>query len=451
MGVRMSNTILPIVEASLPAVSGVFTRTQQGRLLRELYDEAVRAAHPAEILRPFLPMPPRGRIFILATGKSAAIMSAVAEDYYLNCEKVEPARLCGVATTRHGHTVPTRFIEVIEAGHPIPDEGSIRGAAKTLAYADEAGDEDLVLALISGGGSATWVAPTEGITLAQKQQLNRSLLRSGAPISEVNIVRKHLSRIKGGRLTRRAFPAKVVTLAISDVPYDDPAMIASGPTVADASTLEQAQEIVERYRLEIGDEIRSALRDRCNESIKPNDQAFKETHFDIIAKPNDAVCAAAAAAQQAGYEVVNLGANVEGEARSVAAAHAQLVMKAKTSRKRTAIVSGGELTVVLRGNGRGGPNQEYALALMAALRDVKDVAILAADTDGSDGGAGLPTDPAGALVDDSIFTAMRKLDLDPISYLDRNDSTAFFEQTGGLLLTGPTLTNVNDIRVILVN
>lgn len=447
----MPDTICSVAEAGSSNVSDAPVMTEQGRVLRKLFDAAVRAAHPAEILRRYLPPPPRGRIFILATGKSAAIMSAVAEEYYLVNAGLDPARLCGVATTRHGHKVPTRIIEVIEAGHPIPDEGSIRGAEKALALADEAGDEDLILALISGGGSATWVAPADSVTLAQKQQLNRSLLRSGVPISEINVVRKHLSRIKGGRLTKRAYPAKVVTLAISDVPHDDPAMIASGPTVADASTLQQAREIIERYRLEIGDELRSALREPSNESIKPDDLVFKDPHFDIIARPSDAVGAVATAAQQAGYEVIDLGANVEGEARSVAMTHARLAVDAKAHGRRVAIISGGELTVVLRGNGRGGPNQEYALALMAALQEVKGVAILAADTDGSDGGAGLPTDPAGALVDSLTFAAMRKLNLDPISYLDRNDSTSFFEQLGALLLTGPTLTNVNDIRVVLVD
>jgi hydroxypyruvate reductase len=425
--------------------------TEKRALLRTIFDAAVGAAHPDKMLRRYLPGPPRGRVFIVAAGKAAAAMAAAAERHYIDDAGLPPERISGVATTRHGHAVPCRRVEVIEAGHPVPDEASIRGAEKALALAAEAGPDDLVLALISGGGSANWIAPAEGISYAQKQQVNKSLLRSGAPISEMNTVRKHLSRIKGGRLARAAYPAQLVTLAISDVPHDDPAVIASGPTVPDPSTLQNARDIVERYKLQVDDAVRAALADPRNESVKPDDKVFARARFDIVAKPSDSLEAAVRVAAQAGYEVIDLGADLEGEARKVAADHAKLALDAHAKGKRTAIISGGELTVVVRGNGRGGPNQEYVLSAAAALASTKGISILAADTDGADGGGGSPTDPAGAIADETTFAKMRDMKLDPIAYLDNNDATTFFEKTGDLVLTGPTLTNVNDVRVILVD
>jgi hydroxypyruvate reductase len=425
--------------------------TDKRALLRTIFDAAVSAAHPDKMLRRHLPGPPRGRVFIVAAGKAAAAMAAAAERHYIDDAGLAPERISGVATTRHGHAVPCRRVEVIEAGHPVPDEASIRGAEKALALAAEAGADDLVLALISGGGSANWIAPAEGISYAQKQQVNKSLLRSGAPISEMNTVRKHLSRIKGGRLARAAFPAQLVTLAISDVPHDDPAVIASGPTVPDPSTLQNARDIVERYKLQVDDAVRVALADPHNESIKPDDKVFARARFDIVAKPRDSLDAALRIAAQAGYETIDLGADLEGEARKVAAEHAKLALDAHAKGKRTAIISGGELTVIVRGDGRGGPNQEYVLAATAALAGTKGISILAADTDGADGGGGSPSDPAGAMADETTFAKMRDMKLDPIAYLDNNDATTFFEKTGDLVLTGPTLTNVNDVRVILVD
>lgn len=425
--------------------------TDKRALLRTIFDAAVSAAHPDKMLRRYLPGPPRGRVFIVAAGKAAAAMAAAAERHYIDDAGLAPERISGVATTRHGHAVPCRRVEVIEAGHPVPDEASIRGAEKALALAAEAGADDLVLALISGGGSANWIAPAEGISYAQKQQVNKSLLRSGAPISEMNTVRKHLSRIKGGRLARAAFPAQLVTLAISDVPHDDPAVIASGPTVPDPSTLQNARDIVERYKLQVDDAVRVALADPHNESIKPDDKVFARARFDIVAKPRDSLDAALRIAAQAGYETIDLGADLEGEARKVAAEHAKLALDAHAKGKRTAIISGGELTVIVRGDGRGGPNQEYVLAATAALAGTKGISILAADTDGADGGGGSPSDPAGAMADETTFAKMRDMKLDPIAYLDNNDATTFFEKTGDLVLTGPTLTNVNDVRVILVD
>jgi hydroxypyruvate reductase len=379
-------------------------------------------------------------------------MAAAAERHYLDTLGLEPSRLTGIATTRHGHGVPTRRIRVIEAGHPVPDEAGLKAADETLRLAAEATAGDLLLVLLSGGGSANWIAPADGVSFAQKQQVNRALLRSGAPIGEMNIVRKHLSRIKGGRLARAgARAAEIVTLAISDVPHDDPSAIASGPTVPDPSTLADARALVVKYNLTVDDAVRRALEDPANESCKPGDAAFARAQFEMIAKPKASLDAAIKVAKNAGYEIIDLGADLEGEARDVAADHARLALKARSEGKRIAILSGGELTVTVRGNGRGGPNQEYALALADILKDTSGIVALAADTDGADGGAGSATDPAGAVIDQSTFAKMKSLGLDPAAYLANNDATAFFSATGDLLLTGPTLTNVNDVRVILVD
>jgi hydroxypyruvate reductase len=308
-----------------------------------------------------------------------------------------------------------------------------------------------LLVLLSGGGSANWIAPVDGITFAQKQQVTRALLRSGAPIGEINTVRNHLSRIKGGRLARAGRLAEIVTLAISDVPRDDPSAIASGPTVPDPTTLADARAIIAKYGLKLDDAIGRALEDPGNESCKPGDASFARAHFELIARPKASLQAAIRIARDAGYEIVDLGADLEGEARDVAAEHARLALQACAAGKRVAILSGGELTVTVRGNGRGGPNQEYALALAALLKDTPDISALAGDTDGADGGAGSAADPAGAMIDRTTFAKMKSLSLDPKAYLDNNDASAFFAATGDLLLTGPTLTNVNDIRVILVD
>lgn len=420
-------------------------------LLRTIFDAAVAAAHPAGILKHHLPPPPQGRIICLAAGKAAAAMAAAAEAHYLDTLTLDPSRLGGLATTRHGHGVPTRLIAVVEAGHPVPDEAGLQAADDSLTLADTAGADDLLLVLLSGGGSANWIAPVGGISFAQKQQVTRALLRSGAAIGEINIVRKHLSRIKGGRLARAGRRAEIVTLAISDVPHDDPAVIASGPTVPDTSTLADARAIIAKYRLGIDDAVRDALDDPGNESCKPGDAAFARARFALIARPRDSLAAATKAAAQAGYAILDLGADLEGEARIVAAAHARIALQARAAGKRIAILSGGELTVTVRGNGRGGPNQEYALALADALKDTAGIAALAGDTDGADGGGGSATDPAGAIIDAATFATMRARRLAPRGFLDNNDATTFFEATGDLLLTGPTLTNVNDIRVILVD
>jgi glycerate 2-kinase len=424
--------------------------TDRRPLLRAIFDAAVAAAHPDVVLAAHLRPVPKGRIICLAAGKAAAAMAAAAERHYLDALELDPARLSGIATTRHGHGVPTRRIRVIEAGHPVPDEAGLKGADDSLRLAAEAGADDLLLVLLSGGGSANWIAPADGISFAQKQQVTRALLRSGAPIGEINTVRKHLSRIKGGRLARAGQRAEIVTLAISDVPRDDPSAIASGPTVPDPTTLADARALIAKYDLKVDDAVRRALDDARNESCKPGDAAFARAHFELIARPKASLAAAVKLAKDAGYAIVDLGADLEGEARDVAADHARLALKARGEGKRVAILSGGELTVTVRGQGRGGPNQEYALALANLLKDTPRVSALAGDTDGADGGAGSASDPAGAVIDQTTFAKMKSLGLDAATYLDNNDATAFFAATGDLLHTGPTLTNVNDVRVILV-
>jgi hydroxypyruvate reductase len=425
--------------------------TDRRPLLRAIFDAAVAAAHPDVVLAAHLRPVPKGKVICLAAGKGAAAMAAAAERHYLDALELDPTRLSGLATTRHGHGVPTRRIKVIEAGHPVPDEAGLKGAEQSLQLARSADADDLLLVLLSGGGSANWIAPVEGVSFAQKQQVTRALLRSGAPIGEINTVRKHLSRIKGGRLARAGQRGEIVTLAISDVPRDDPSAIASGPTVPDPTTLTDARAIVAKYGLDVGDAVRRALDDAANESCKPGDSAFARAQFELIARPRASLDAAVKVAANAGYAIVDLGADLEGEARDVAADHARLALKARDEGKRVAILSGGELTVTVRGSGRGGPNQEYALALAGLLQKTPGISALAGDTDGADGGAGSASDPAGAMIDQNTFANMRSLGLDPKAYLDNNDATAFFTATGDLLKTGPTLTNVNDIRVILVD
>jgi len=426
--------------------------TDRRPLLRTIFDAAVAAAHPGVVLAQHLAPVPSGRVICLAAGKGAAAMAAATEAHYLDALRLDPARLVGIATTRHGHGVPTRRIRLVEAGHPMPDEAGLKGAEDTLQLAQTAAAGDLLLVLLTGGGSANWIAPADGITFEQKQKLTRALLRSGAPIGEVNTVRKHLSRIKGGRLARAGHRAsEILTLAVSDVPRDDASAIASGPTVPDPTTLADARAIVAKYKLEVDDAIRRALDDVCNESCKPGDGAFARARFELIARPRQSLDAAVRIARDNGYETIDLGADLEGEAREVAAVHARLALDARRKGRRVAILSGGELTVTVRGQGRGGPNQEYALALADLLKGTQTISAIAGDTDGADGGAGSAADPAGALIDATTFAKMKAQGLDPRAYLDNNDATAFFAATGDLLQTGPTLTNVNDIRVILVD
>jgi glycerate 2-kinase len=420
--------------------------------LEDLFGIAVAAAHPSTCLTPHLPAPPDGgRLIVLAAGKAAGSMTEVAERHYLDSLNLTPDRLAGLAVTRHGYARPTRVLPVIEAGHPVPDQASLDAAAKALALADTAQTGDVVLVLMSGGASANWIAPAPGLALAEKQAVTRALLKSGAAIGEMNTVRKHLSRIKGGRLAAHAHPARVVTLAISDVPGDDPAVIGSGPTVPDPTTLAQARAIVERRHLELPPAAVRALADPANESPKPGDPVFARTEYRLVARPADAFRAVQAKVAAAGFEPVLLGDRIEGEAREVAAAHARLARDLQAAGRRAVILSGGELTVTLRGNGRGGPNQEYALALALALAGAPGIAALAGDTDGTDGGGGQADDPAGALIDETTVARAASYGLDPAAFLAENDSTGFFARLGDLLTPGPTATNINDFRAILVD
>jgi hydroxypyruvate reductase len=420
-------------------------------LLEELFRTAVAAAHPSTFLPPLLPPPPKGRLVLLAAGKAAGSMAEVAEAHYLDKLGIAAERLSGVAVARHGYGRHLRRVSMIEAGHPIPDQAGLDGAKRALALADGATADDLVLVLMSGGASANWIAPAQGVTFADKQAVTRALLRSGANIGEINAVRKHLSRIKGGRLARHAHPAQLLTIAISDVPRDEASAIGSGPTVPDPTTLADARALVAKYRLDLPAHVTAALADPRNETPKPGDPVFAGTEFVLGARPADSLAAAEAAARAAGYEVVSLGDRVEGEAREVAAAHGKLVRELRAQGKRAVILSGGELTVTICGKGRGGPNQEYALALAVALTGLPAVAALAADTDGTDGGVGKPTDPAGALIDGGTVARAEALGLDPAAFLADNNSTAFFDALGDLLMTGPTFTNVNDLRATVVD
>lgn len=419
-------------------------------ILLSIYESAVAAAQPARCLPQHFPPAPRdGRLIALACGKAAAAMAQAAETHY--AEAIEAGRFIGLAVTRKGYGLPLATFELMEAAHPVPDATSAEAADRALRLAADAREGDLVLALISGGASALWAAPLPGISLAEKQELTRSLLRAGAPISDINCVRKHLSRIKGGRLARAAWPATVMTLAISDVPGDAPDTIGSGPTVADRTSLAEARAVLVRYGLSPAPAIVVALGEPANETPKPGDPAFADARFVLAAAPKDALDAAAKAAADHGYEPVVLGDALEGEARQVAAEHARLALDARGRGRRVAILSGGELTVTISGAGRGGPNQEYALALALALGGGPGIFALAADTDGSDGGGGSPRDPAGAVIGPDTLARAIAAKLDPGYSLAENDSTGFFEVLDDLIVTGPSFTNVNDLRVILVD
>jgi glycerate 2-kinase len=418
-------------------------------LLLSLFEAAVAAAQPALCLPPHFPDAPEGgRLIVIACGKGAAAMAKAAEVHYARA--IADGHCTGICVTRRGYGQALSHFQLIEASHPLPDESSAAAAERALAMAADAGEKDLVLALISGGASALWAAPADGLTLADKQALTRALLAGGATISEINTVRKHLSRIKGGRLTRAAFPARVVTLAISDVPGDAPDAIGSGPTVPDTTTLADARAVLARYSLDVPNTIRAALDNPENETPKPDDPVFARSRFVLASAPKVALEAAAAKAAEQGFPAELLGDDLEGEARDVARSHAGLAFTASRAGRKAAIISGGELTVTIRGKGRGGPNQEYALALALALDGAPGIHALAADTDGADGGGGASDDPAGALVYPDTLARARERSADAAEYLAKNDSTGFFEMLDDVVVCGPTYTNVNDLRVILV-
>lgn len=426
-------------------------RANPRELLMQSFRAAVASADPEQCLPPALPeVPANGRLIILGAGKGSAAMVRAAENHYRT--RGEIGSLSGFAVTRTGFDLPTDVIPLLEAGHPVPDENSVTAAQKALELAREAGENDVVLVLLSGGASALWAAPVAGVTLEEKQALTRDLLASGATISEINCIRKHLSAIKGGRLALAAKPARVITLAVSDVPGDDPSAIGSGPTVGDPTSLEDARAILDRYGVKPASSITEALTDPGNETPDPDDSLIENDMFHLVARPGGALEAAAALLGERGYETRILGDSLEGEARDLGRAHGEMALECRTAGEGpVALLSGGEVTVTITGQGRGGPNQEYALALAIALNGAKGIAALAADTDGIDGGSGDAGDPAGAIIDETTIPRSTADGLEPASFLENNDSTGFFEAIGDLLIPGPTHTNVNDFRVILID
>lgn len=406
-----------------------------------MFNAAVAAADPRLCLPGFLPPAPEGRTVVIGAGKAAAAMAAAVEDHWTG-------PLSGLVITRYGHTVPTRRIEVMEAGHPVPDANGVRATARLLACLEGLKADDLVLCLLSGGGSALLTAPPPGVSLDDKRQVVGALLRSGAPISQINCVRKHLSLVKGGRLRRVAGPARFITLAISDVPGDDPSLIASGPTVADATTSADALAILMEHGVEMPGSVRAWLADPASQS--PALQRDDPGDYRLVAAPGLSLQASAAAARQLGYEPIILGDAIEGEARDVAGAHAILakVLSAGLEPGATpyVLISGGETTVTVQGHGRGGRNTEYLLALGVALEGAAGVHALAADTDGVDG----VEDNAGALLDPYSLLRARQAGASASAHLDDNNAYGFFAVINGLVFTGPTRTNVNDFRAITV-
>jgi hydroxypyruvate reductase len=405
-------------------------------ILLDLFHAALGAVAPARVVPPHLPAPPPGRTVVIAAGKAAAAMARAVEDAW-------PGPLSGLAVTRHGHGEPCRRIEVVEAGHPIPDEIGRDCALLALDLAAGLGADDLALFLISGGGSALLALPAPGLSLADKQAVTRMLLASGATISEINRVRKHLSAIKGGRLAEAARPARMATLVISDVPGDDPATVASGPTLADPTTLAEARAVLAKYHIRPPPSVTSHLAAAANETPKVMPGADAR----IVARAADALDAAAARARALGLAPAILGDDLEGEARDVAVAHAGLARGAAAS----VLLSGGETTVTVATpsgrTARGGRNTEYLLALALALNGESRVHAIACDTDGIDG----TEDNAGALIGPDTLIRARALGLDARAMLEDHESHPFFAALGDLVVTGPTRTNVNDFRAILID
>jgi hydroxypyruvate reductase len=410
-------------------------------ILRSLFDAAVAAVDPANCVPAHLPQRPKGRTVVIAYGKAAAAMARAVELAW-------DGPLGGLAVTRYGHGVPCERIKVVEAAHPIPDGAATAAAEEALALVSGLTEDDLVLALSSGGGSSLLTLPAPGLSLADKRAVTNALLRSGAPIGEINTVRRHLSAIKGGRLAAAAAPARVVTLVISDVPGDDPAQVASGPTLADGSTPADALAVLTRRRIEAPEAVLAHLRD----AVPPPARARHVAAPVVIASAGDALDAAAKAARRLGFAPLVLGDSLEGEARELGAAHARLALEAARGSGLIAppavVLSGGETTVTVHAErGRGGRNAEYLLGLALALDGAAGIHALACDTDGIDG----TEDNAGALIDPEGLARARALGLDPAAMLAANDAYGLFEAIGALVTTGPTRTNVNDFRAVLIS
>jgi len=411
-------------------------------VLRSMFDAAIAAAQPALCVPSHLPPPPKGRFIVIGAGKASAAMARAVEDHW-------PGPLEGLVVTRYGYAVPCSRIEIVEANHPVPDAAGLRAAQRILALARSAGPDDTVLCLISGGGSALLPLPLDGLSLEDKQQANKALLASGATITEMNTVRRHLSAIKGGRLAAAAFPAKLLTLMISDVPGDNPADIASGPTAGDATTSADARAILRRYGIVLPPCVETVLARPDSETVKPGDSRLARAEFRIIAAPQMALEAAAKITREKGLAVHILGDAIEGEARDVGKVMAAIALQVARRHEPFAppcvLLSGGETTVTVRGKGRGGRNVEFLLSLAIALGGFPGIWALACDTDGVDG----LEDIAGAIVTPDTLVRAHQAGLRPHDALADNDGHGFFGALGDAVVTGPTLTNVNDFRAIL--
>ncbi|MES2261665.1 MAG: glycerate kinase [Pseudomonadota bacterium] len=417
--------------------------TFERTLLRRMFDAAVAAAQPALCLPPHLPAPPRGRTLVIGAGKASAEMARVVEQNW-------PGELTGLVVTRYGYSVPCERIEIVEAAHPVPDEAGLVAARRIRDFVSNLTADDLVICLISGGGSSLLVLPDETLELSDKQEINRALLKSGATIGEMNCVRRHLSAIKGGRLAAACHPAKVVTLLISDVPGDDPVDIASGPTSADATTCADALAILQRYGIPLSDKVRALLESGRGESVKPGDARLANNETHMITAPQMALDAAAAVARDAGVAVHILGDSIEGEARDVGIVMAgiarQVALRGQPFKTPCILLSGGETTVTVRGNGRGGRNVEFLLSLGVTLNGHKGIHAIACDTDGVDG---LEEIAGGILTPDTLQRAWQQ-GIKPRDSLANNDGHGFFQALGDSVICGPTLTNVNDFRAIYI-
>lgn len=412
-------------------------------LLRSLFDAAVAAAQPALCLPPHLPPRPKGRTIVIGAGKASAAMARALEDHW-------DGPLEGLVITRYGYEVPCRRIQIVQAAHPVPDAAGLAATRGLLGLVSGLTADDLVIALISGGGSSLLVAPGEGLTLDDKRAVNAALLRSGASISEMNCVRRHLSAIKGGRLAAACHPARVLTLLISDVPGDHPIDIASGPTVADPTTSADALAIVARYRIDLPEAARTLLASGAGESVKPGDPRLARIETRLITAPQIALEAAAQVARAAGFTPHILGDGLEGEARDLGKVMAgiarQVVAHGQPFQPPCVLLSGGESTVTLRGSGRGGRNVEFLLALGVALEGLAGVHALAGDTDGVDGAEEI----AGAFLAPDTLARAWAAGINPRASLDANDGHGFFQALGDSVITGPTRTNVNDFRAIVI-
>jgi glycerate 2-kinase len=412
-------------------------------LLRAMFDAAIAAAQPALCVPPHLPTVPKGRLVVIGAGKASAAMARAVEDHW-------KGPLSGLVVTRYGYAVPCQRIEIVEAAHPVPDAAGEMAAKRMLELVEGLTADDLVLCLISGGGSSLLPLALPGLTLADKQSLNRALLASGASISEMNCVRRHLSAIKGGRLAAACRPARVLNLLLSDVPGDDPIDIASGPTVADPTTCANALDILRRYGIDVPSRTLALLESGQGETLKPGDARLPAIETRFIATPQMALEAAAAVARQAGLEPFILGDSIEGEARDVATTMAgialQVARRGQPVQAPCVLLSGGETTVTVRGQGRGGRNVEFLLALGVALNGEPGILALAGDTDGVDGQEKI----AGALLAPDTLPRAWQQGIKPRERLDDNDGHGFFEALGDSVVTGPTLTNVNDFRAIVI-